>query len=470
MLPSDLENLRVQLEAETGMNLAGDRASRLRDAISRVNVRSDDVAMLERLTAELTVGETYFFRNEHHFQALRDHVVNDIVATNADKKQVRVWSAGCATGEEPYSVAILLDQMLAGKGLWQVTILGTDINQAFLERARQGMYRQWSFRQTNIHNDRRYFAPEGDMFRLAPAIRERVHFGYLNLVKDVYPSPLSGTLGLDLILFRNVAIYLKADVIRAIIARFYLALRPGGWLLLGETEMNLVPQEGFEVRHLGPATFYRKRGGQAEAAAVPMNVPLPILMPATPASTLLGQPAMLPVWSKLPVNRSSPAAPVRSIWERIQHSVAQGQFADAERTLEQIPAAKERAGLRLRYVHALLACAEQARATRMLEVCLREDPLLLEAHLLKASFAEEADDLHAAELAYRQALYIDRKCPMAHFHLALVQQQRGQPHDANRSLKTIMKLIDHKDPHALVDYGEGICYGRLKEMIAALSS
>ena len=90
-----------------------------------------------------------------------------------------------------------------------------------------GLYRQWSFRQTNIHTDRRYFSPEGNAFRLAKRMRRHVHFAYLNLVKDVYPSPLTGTLGIDLIMFRNVAIYLKPEVNQAIIQRMHRALRPG---------------------------------------------------------------------------------------------------------------------------------------------------------------------------------------------------------------------------------------------------
>ena len=104
----------------------------------------------------------------------------------------------------------------------------------------------------------------------------------------------------------------------------------------------------------------------------------------------------------------------------------------------------------------------------MLELCLREEPLLIEAQLLRASFAEEAGDLSAAEQAYRRALYVDRGCPMAHFHLALVQQQQDNQAEALRSLRTARQLIQGKDPHATVEYGEGVCYGRLREMVSLL--
>jgi chemotaxis protein methyltransferase CheR len=104
----------------------------------------------------------------------------------------------------------------------------------------------------------------------------------------------------------------------------------------------------------------------------------------------------------------------------------------------------------------------------MLDVCLEEEPLLIEAQLLKASFAEEAGDLADAERAYRKALYVDRNCSMAHFHLALVQQLRGDAAGARRSLRTVLALAQDKDAHSIVEHGDGVCYGRLREMVEVI--
>ena len=225
------QRLRELAEAETGMDLSGSRLSRLRDATEKVLAAEKpakhlqqilahpnrEEPFLDRLTAELTVGETFFFRNEHHFRALAEDVIPLILHENDTNKEIRVWTAGCSTGEEPYSVAILLDDLVADKEQWHVSILATDLNPEFLEQARLGRYRQWSFRGTDIHQDRTYFVRQGDEYHLVPKIREHVRFNYLNLVKDVFPSPLNGTLGLDLILFRNVAIYLKPAIVDAIV-------------------------------------------------------------------------------------------------------------------------------------------------------------------------------------------------------------------------------------------------------------
>lgn len=488
MLPaSHLEQLCQRVEAETGMDLAGSRFSRFQAAVEkilsqqpsakldRLMERAEELAaFLENLTAELTVGESFFFRNEHHFRALREHVVPEILRANAAQREVRVWSAGCATGEEPYSVAILLHQLLAERGQWQVSILGTDLNFAFLERARLARYRQWSFRQTDIHQDAHYFSTDGEWFTLFPSVRDQVRFAYLNLVKDVYPSALAGTLGQDLILFRNVAIYLKPEVTKAIVERFQRALRPGGWLLLGEVELPLAQSSGWERCQLDQATFLRKPAGMpAEPVALGQLAAPTVPVALLPGNISVPSAPMLPPWSPLPWTTGGSPAPTaratatpgaKTLWDQVEQAARRKDFADAERGLDRIAPMKDRANSRLRYIQLLLEMAEIARARQMLDVCLREEPLTIGAHLLKAGFAEEVGDLVGAEQACRSALYIDRQCPMAHFHLGLVLHQQGNQAGAERSLLTTLDLIRGKDSQALAPFGEGMCFGRLQEM------
>ena len=494
-LTSQIENLRPWVESETGMTFSGERFSRLRSGVEKVLGKlSDKVqaeldrilaspkrrsSFLERLMAELTIGESFFFRNEHHFGALRERVIPSILDDNAQQKEIRIWTAGCAGGEEPYSVAILLDQMLMAWPQWKFHILATDLNAEFLERARQARYRQWSFRQTNINKDRNYFSVEGKDFCLVPRIRQHVRFAYLNLVKDIYPSPLTGTLGLDLILFRNVAIYLKPEVTKAIIQRFHRALRPGGWLLLGETEVGTAPSDGFEVHRFDESTLFRKEFERGAIRDDPLPMPAPPLAGVVPrlsqpwdesrtARTAVA-PGELPDWVPLPTVRKV-TAPIESISiaDQIHRALQQSKFSDAERVVDRIASAKDRATARLQYVRGLLACAEIGRARKMLDECLDEEPLLIESQLLKATFAEEDGDLAEAQQAYRRALYVDRKCTIAHFHLALVQKQTGDLAGARRSLELVVELACGKDVHAAVPHGEGVCYGRLQEMAEAI--
>ncbi len=495
------EWLRGHLEGETGMDFSGSRFSRLRAAVAKVlalfprwqpGASLPEVQLpptfVEQVTTELTVGESYFFRNHAHFDALREQVLPAILAENAARREVRVWSAGCATGEEPYSLAILLDQVLAAREPWQVTILGTDLNPQFLERARQGWYRPWSFRHSQVHEDPRYFQPRDGGYQLEQRICDQVRFAYLNLVKDPFPSPLNGTVGMDLICFRNVAIYLKPKVTAAILRKFWEALRPGGWLLLGETEWNHAEHALFDVRRFASATFFQKPHNSPVArldvtpprpvlaytggwpsVSVPVVPPVPNWVPLpgangnaakTPALTSPPQPHALGM-----ANRSAAAPPdagtVEAVAVATSHIGGDPQAAADPRA---------RAKGRLQLAHSLLLQVQTAEARRQVELALQEDPLLVEGYILQAGLAEDAGDLATAERACRRALYLDRRCCLAHFHLALVHQQQGHVAAATKSLRTVRELIEQHDPHELVEYGDGMCFGRLRELVQMLDA
>ncbi|SFJ33765.1 chemotaxis protein methyltransferase CheR [Planctomicrobium piriforme] len=449
------------------MDFSGARQARLMHAIDRVLARRrpqvsweafallapERPRLLEEVTAELTVGESFFMRNEGHMQALSNRVLPALIEENADKQTLRMWSCGCAAGEEPYSLAILVDQLLEGDPAWNVSILGTDLNPAFLQKASTGLYRPWSFRQTTICQDARYFIPEKQAFRVQPRIQRSVRFNYLNLVKDVYPSPLNGTLGLDLILFRNVAIYFKPEVTAEILARLRMALRPGGWLLLGETEVSNAATDGFEVHRLPQATFFRKPMDAAVEVS-PIGAPLRVRVAGAPGrsgSSDLPEWYHTPEWCELPFAAQSepetatkPAVPVQS---NVPLPAVNGS---------------------LQKVRELLSVADLQGAQRALGDCLRREPLLIEAHLLQAGLAEDQGHLDIAEQAYRRALYLDRNHALTHFHLAMIQQKQGQQAESDRSLGIAMKLMDGRDPAELVEYGDGVCYGRLRELALLL--
>jgi chemotaxis protein methyltransferase CheR len=302
----------------------------------------------------------------------------------------------------------------------------------------------------------------------------------LNLVKDVFPSALNGTLGLDLIVFRNVAIYLKPEIVNAIIQRFHDSLRPGGWLLLGETELSMAAVPQFEVHRFDRAVFHRRKRDREEpddraalrvtARALPATAPpvLPIVQPSLPVSTTSHPPDAGPVSPGKAPSGSAELPTVLAFREHKDLRSSDTNLTEGERTIDAIVGQKERATARLKFVLQLLSCAEIHRAEEMLEKCLEEEPLLIEAHLLKATLAEEAGNFGEAERGYRRALYVDRRCAIAHFHLALVQRERGDVRGAGRSLQTVVGLTHNKDPHGLVEHSDGVCYGRLREMAEML--
>ena len=212
----------------------------------------------EAILAHVTVGETYFFRNTPQFEALRNHIFPELIQRRQATRHLRIWSAGCSTGEEPYSIAMTLADLLPTDELWQVSILATDINLQFLARAREGLYGSWSFRETPDAIRERFFTVEQGRWRLRPAIRHMVTFARLNLAQPCFPAVPNGTYAQDIILCRNVTIYFDEATTRQLLERFYSTLLPGGWLIVGHAEPQASTYPQLELHNFPQAVVYRK--------------------------------------------------------------------------------------------------------------------------------------------------------------------------------------------------------------------
>ncbi len=187
------------------------------------------------LMSALTINLTYFFRDSSAFVALRDLVLAPMLEAKREQKRftVRVWSAGCATGEEAYSLSILFHELLGSKlPRWDITVLATDYDAEVLDRARRGVYGDLSFRDVDEEYLARYFI-HGDGYQVKPEIKALVTFRQHDLVSDPMPKRL------DLILCRNVLIYFSRGQHERLFHQFHQALREGGYLALGKTEILL---------------------------------------------------------------------------------------------------------------------------------------------------------------------------------------------------------------------------------------
>jgi chemotaxis protein methyltransferase CheR len=208
------EGRRADLERAAAQGLASTGAADADELVEMLESPSRAQPALRAMLPALTVGETHFFRNRPQMEALAREVLPAIIARRRSERRLRIWSAGCATGEEPYSVAMLIDGLLADRRDWDVRIVGTDLNPEALERARLGVYGSWSFREVPEPMMRTHFEPSASgKLELSPAIREMVSFSPLNIVTADYGAlPLALT-DLDLILCRNVLIYFRPEVV-----------------------------------------------------------------------------------------------------------------------------------------------------------------------------------------------------------------------------------------------------------------
>ncbi|GLI39652.1 protein-glutamate O-methyltransferase CheR [Geobacter hydrogenophilus] len=204
----------------------------------------------------LTTNETYFFREAFQLKAFTDEIIPALRAMKmkSGDRTLRIWSAGCSSGEEPYTIAMLLLEM-GGFAGWQVEIIGTDICQRVIQQARKGFYGKSSFRVTDDSYIRRYFTEQDGMYRVNDKVRELVTISHLNLL-DANRIALLGRM--DVIYCRNVIIYFDQLARRKVIDSFYRTLREGGYLLLGHSESLMNISTAFILKHFKNDMVYQK--------------------------------------------------------------------------------------------------------------------------------------------------------------------------------------------------------------------
>ena len=218
-----------------------------------------DLSHLEyqRLFDDLTIKVTSFFRDNHPFYVIKNRIMPDIINNLPSQpfNEIRIWCPGCATGEEPYSIGMLLSDVLKDNmGRFNIRIFGTDISEAALENARLGIYEPSAFKEMKEEYKNRYFFPVGSKYRIKYSVRQLVRYGIQSLVRH---TPISR---LDLLLCRNVLIYFDRDLQEKALRDFYYALKPGGYLVLGKSEVIISEFRDVFKEIDREARIYQKKG------------------------------------------------------------------------------------------------------------------------------------------------------------------------------------------------------------------
>lgn len=202
----------------------------------------------ERLSVRLTTGETHFMRDAGQIDLLRREILPDLIARRSDTRRLRIWSAGCSTGEETYTLAILAEEFGSRLAGWQVDIVGTDINRESLDKAAAGRYGDWSFRAVDEELRRRHFRRAGKHWVVEDSLRRRVRFKQIDLLADAYPESDSQLDSCDLIVCRNVFIYMATEAVGQVTAKLARCLADGGYLMTGHNELLGYHEHGLHTR------------------------------------------------------------------------------------------------------------------------------------------------------------------------------------------------------------------------------
>ena len=255
--------LRLLLD-RCGRRMKELKTQTLREYFECLTIKPTRQTELVALLNEITIGETCFFRSQPQLDALRQIVIPKVLEAKSKLplRRLRIWSAGCSTGEEPYTLSMLLLEEAHGRLKdWTVEILATDLNERSLAHANNGIYGSYSTRNLTPYYRQKYFTPAGDQLQIQPAVRSNINFSRLNLSDD---GRMTFMKSLDIIFCCNVLIYFDLVSKRRVIQHFYNNLLPHGYLFLGHSESLYGVYDDFQLVHLPGATAYI-RGERSQA-------------------------------------------------------------------------------------------------------------------------------------------------------------------------------------------------------------
>ncbi|RPI53673.1 MAG: hypothetical protein EHM55_13145 [Acidobacteria bacterium] len=419
---------------QLGLESEDDYLERLRGAAPHIVE-----AELRNLLNLVTVTETCFFRDASQFRLLREHIIPTLMSERTARgdrtRTIRIWSAGCSSGEEAYSIAITLEEMGAYKAYagWKIEIIGTDLNTRALEKARRGVYSPRAVRNVEGRLLDMYFVRQGRNVALTDEIKRRVEFEFGNLTQ----TPMPSTGPQDIIFCKNVAIYFRTDVTRKLVTGLHGTLATGGYLLLGHAESLWQMSEGFSLVEHERAFCYRK-GPQATQNAAQYVVPG--FSRTVPSRTVPGRTVTQP--KVRPETVITIEATTR--YDACLAAFRAGDWDAAESALAALVAACPT------FVPALLLLgglyAHRGRfdeAMCQAESVLKLSDLEPRAHLLLGMIAARQQRAEDALQSLRRALYLDDSLALAHFWLGNLYRDRGDVMRACHEYENVVRDWEH---------------------------
>jgi chemotaxis protein methyltransferase CheR len=417
-------------EVETGVRKTMSRLH-INDSAEFLRRLETEQSCLDELAAELTVGETYFFREPAQFQWIRENILPEIFSRCGKDHLLRAWSAGCSSGEEAYSLAILFEE--AGLADY-AKIRATDISLSALLKARKAVYRRWSFRGREDRWMEHYFHLGEEQYTLDKRFRRKVEFEYLNLAGD-------GELGsfpraMDLILCRNVMIYFGGSTVAGVFRKLIDSLAPGGWLVTGPSDPLFEDRSQCEMITTGAGAFYRKFSTKQPAEFSDIR--------ETPVFEL-------PKPAARPFEKTA-----SEILSMAQEAFYRGTHESASSYNQDVAACQLS-------IRAMANLQGEDAAEQAAEKAVRLHPLSPELRFLRAVLLVNLGRDREAVRDFRRTLYLDGTLAVAHFALGSVLRRLRDFKGAILAYENALCLCGEMPPESPLPLSDGESAGHLRE-------
>ncbi|MFH1052265.1 MAG: CheR family methyltransferase [bacterium] len=431
------------------------------------------------LAKHLTIGETYFFREKKIFDFLEQIYLPNLVQKRyVNFPKLKIWCAGCASGEEAYSIAIMLHRTIPNIKNWDISILATDINPDFLEKAEKGIYKKWSFRSSpDVFIDKYFNKTGNNEFSIIPEIKSMVKFSSLNLAHDSYPSDISDTIGMDIIFCRNVFIYFSPEVIKEVTERFSKSLLKGGLLIVSLVEMSSIisnkfgkiENSGFPIYQKGLHKTKEKRIFEWK---IPASVKEHVILRPVPQVEPIKQ--IKPEPQKVIVSEKKEKVITDNLpkFEDAVTLYEKGLFDEAEKILSSlINTDTINSGTIIHLLAKTKAnLGKLDEAKNLCENALKKNKLDLSMHFLLATIQLEMGNDAESIASLNKAIYLDGNFVMAHFLLGNLIMRTGGNGNGMKHFKNAMNILSKLNPEDILPESDGLSVGRFTEIINAIKS
>lgn len=398
---------------------------------------------MKQLIEMITNNETYFFREPAQFRVLKNHILPKIRQDYPDKK-IRIWSAGCSTGEEAYSLAITVLETAMLIGPFSAEVIGTDIDRAAIETAITGIFSRNSFRAIEPYYLNTYFMKTGDSGNDSRQVHDRVksliRFEYLNLFQHPYPSCLDQ---LDIVFFRNVSIYFSKEKIEQINKTISGALRDGGYLFLGSSETLHHNLGNLELTEVDSVYIYRKTQLGTEPPVSPQTDIATLLNEVTAIHDTAGATARSGINGVVRKTTKTPEVHVPTDVE-IFSAFKAGDYAKALSWIGELPLVS----LESLIIKCHICIAQElfADALQNCQLMMNREPLNPEVYFLYGLTYMYQKQYDIAVDYFRQSIFLKKELSLPHFHLASIYWLQNKTAESKREYRNTVKILEqHKD-------------------------
>jgi chemotaxis protein methyltransferase CheR len=407
----------------------------------------------ENLVFLLTNNESYFFRDKEQLNILKNRIFPELIKRQQHQKTIRICSAGCSTGQEPYTLAIILKELLPDFETWDLKILGIDIDRKALEAAQIGIYDPWSFRGVSENIKQKYFRQIGNRYQLIPQIKEFVKFQTVNLVKDSFPHPHSQLREMDLIICRNVFIYFQNAAIAQVTNKIYHSLKPLGYFLAGHTELSRVDLTQFNKLIFPESIVYQHPISQDHKPENKIEFFEQKAIKISSNSANISHKKTSRVKQPYSINHFDAANIIQSFQNAGLSSTLQEKITQAEHffsqenyesAIEKVQNVLEQDSEHFQ-AHYLLAkiygnLGQYELAIQSCQKAIKVNFLAIEPHSLLAKIAEEREDYLEAKRILKQVIYLNPSSARAYLDLSHIYQKEGDLKRAEKMKESALSL------------------------------